>query len=42
VLREEDFVDGVATVRMLPRGNRTVIILLQPFAFQSAPIAPAK
>lgn len=42
VLREEDFVDGVATVRMLPRGNRTVIILLQPFALQSAPIAPAK
>lgn len=42
VLREEDFTDGVATVRMLPRGSRTVIILLQPFAFQSAPIAPAK
>lgn len=42
VLRKEDFVDGVATVEMLPRGSRTVIILLQPYAFQSAPIAPTK
>ncbi len=42
VLKKEDFQDGVATVEMLPRGSRTVIILLQPYAFQSAPIAPAK
>lgn len=42
VLRKDDFTDGVATVEMLPRGNRTVIILLQPFAFQGAPIAPSK
>ena len=42
VLRKEDFQDGVATVEVLPRGARTVIILLQPYAFQSAPIAPAK
>ena len=42
VLRKEDFQDGVAMVEMLPRGSRTVIILLQPYAFQSAPIAPAK
>jgi murein DD-endopeptidase MepM/ murein hydrolase activator NlpD len=42
VLRKDDFVNGVATVEMLPRGNRTVIILLQPYAFQSDPIAPAK
>lgn len=42
VLRKEDFDDGVATVQMLPRGDRTVIILLQPYAFQSRPIAPVK
>lgn len=42
VLRKDDFEDGVATVEMLPRGNRTVIILLQPYAFQGAPIAPSK
>lgn len=42
VLRKEDFTDGVATVEMLPRGRRTVIILLQPYAFQSGPIAPSK
>lgn len=42
VLRKEDFADGVATVQMLPRGDRTVIILLQPYAFQSRPIAPVK
>lgn len=42
VLRKEDFADGVATIEMLPRGQRTVLILLQPYAFQSAPIAPAK
>jgi murein DD-endopeptidase MepM/ murein hydrolase activator NlpD len=42
VLRKEDFTDGVATVRMLPRGNRTIVILLQPYAFQSQPIVPTK
>jgi len=42
VLRKENFEDGVATVRMLPRGLRTVIILLQPYAFQGKPIAPVK
>ena len=42
VLKKEDFTDGVATIEMLPRGNRTVIILLQPYAFQSNPIAPSK
>lgn len=34
VLRREDFADGVATVEMLPRGRRTVVLLLQPYAFQ--------
>lgn len=42
ILKKENFTDGVATVEMLPRGNRTVIILLQPYAIQSDPIAPAK
>ncbi len=42
ILKKDDFTDGVATIEMLPRGARTVIILLQPYAFQSAPIAPAK
>lgn len=38
VLRKEDFTDGVATVEMLPRGRRTVVILLQPYAFQGQPM----
>ncbi len=38
VLRKEDFKNGVASVKMLPRGQRTVVILLQPYAFQSGPI----
>lgn len=42
VLRKEDFVNGVATVEMLPRGTRTVIILLQPYAFQGEPIEYTK
>ncbi len=37
-LRTEDFTEGVATVEMLPRGRRTVVILLQPFAFQGGPM----
>lgn len=42
VLKKGDFTDGVATVEMLPHGARTVIILLQPFAIQSDPIAHSK
>lgn len=38
VLRQEDFTDGVATVEMLPRGRRTVVLLLQPYAFQGQPM----
>ncbi len=38
VLRKEDFTDGVATVEMLPRGRRTVVLLLQPYAFQGLPM----
>lgn len=42
VLRKEDFENGTATVEMLPRGQRTVVFVLQPYAFQSDPIEYVK
>ncbi len=38
VLSGKDFVNGVATVQMLPRGRRTVVILLEPLKLMSQPI----
>lgn len=38
VLTGKDFKNGVATVQMLPRGNRTVVIQLQPLNILSTPI----
>lgn len=38
VLSALDFVNGVAEVKMLPRGRRTVVILIEPFKAQSQPM----
>jgi murein DD-endopeptidase MepM/ murein hydrolase activator NlpD len=38
ILSSLDFRNGVAEVKMLPRGRRTVVILAQPMGVQSRPI----
>jgi len=38
VLTGKDFKNGVATVQMLPRGQRTVVIQLQPLNILSSPV----
>lgn len=38
VLKASDFVNGEATVQMLPRGRGTVVIIAQPFGVLSAPM----
>lgn len=38
VLTPLDFTNGTATVQMLPRGRRTVVITVQPFNILSSPI----
>lgn len=38
VLTAANFQNGSATVRMLPRGQRTVVILVEPFSVLSAPM----
>ena len=38
VLKERNFRDGVANLRMLPRGRRTVVIQVQPFGVLSRPM----
>lgn len=38
VLSALDFVNGVAEVKMLPRGRRTVVILIEPYKAQSKPM----
>ena len=38
VLNGSDFKNGVASVQMLPRGRRTVVIQLQPLNIMSSPI----
>lgn len=38
VLTGSDFKNGVATVQMLPRGRRTIVILLEPLKIMSGPI----
>ncbi len=38
VLTSADFKNGVATVQMLPRGQRTVVILVEPLHTMSGPI----
>ena len=38
VLKEQHFVNGVATIRMLPRGRRTVVIQVQPYGVMSKPM----
>ena len=38
VLRERSFIRGEATVKMLPRGRRTVVIKVQPYGDISTPM----
>ncbi|MDD3897197.1 MAG: M23 family metallopeptidase [Candidatus Peribacteraceae bacterium] len=39
ILKEQNFVDGRATVKMLPRGRRTIVIQIQPLGIMSTPMA---
>ena len=38
VLKEQNFVDGEAEVKMLPRGHRTIVIQIQPLGAMSTPV----
>lgn len=38
VLKEQNFIDGKATVKMLPRGRRTIVIQIQPLGGVSKPM----
>jgi hypothetical protein len=39
ILRAEDFVNSLATVQMLPRGRKTVVISAEPYGIQSGPVS---
>jgi murein DD-endopeptidase MepM/ murein hydrolase activator NlpD len=38
MLKAEDFVNGSATVQMLPRGKKTVVVTAEPYGIQSGPM----